>query len=73
LNKSEAKNVLARAVFFNRLGELRDRTFENQRYQVFQEIFAERLFIQRRVADTLLFAICYLLSGRASGESGKAT
>jgi TnpA family transposase len=24
---------LARAVFFNRLGELRDRTFENQRYR----------------------------------------
>jgi TnpA family transposase len=23
----------ARAVFFNRLGELRDRTFENQRYR----------------------------------------
>ena len=31
LNKGEAKNALARAVFFNRLGELRDRTFENQR------------------------------------------
>ena len=28
LNKGEAKNALARAVFFNRLGELRDRTFE---------------------------------------------
>ena len=27
----EAKNALARAVFFNRLGELRDRSFENQR------------------------------------------
>ena len=27
LNKGEAKNALARAVFFNRLGELRDRTF----------------------------------------------
>jgi TnpA family transposase len=24
---------LARAVFFNRLGELRDRSFENQRYR----------------------------------------
>jgi TnpA family transposase len=29
LNKGEAKNALARAVFFNRLGELRDRTHEN--------------------------------------------
>jgi TnpA family transposase len=33
LNKGEAKNSLARAVFFNRLGELRDRSFENQRYR----------------------------------------
>ncbi|PWI32851.1 Tn3 family transposase [Vibrio albus] len=33
LNKGEAKNALSRAVFFNRLGELRDRSFENQRYR----------------------------------------
>jgi TnpA family transposase len=33
LNKGEAKNALARAVFFNRWGELRDRSFENQRYR----------------------------------------
>jgi TnpA family transposase len=33
LNKGEAKNALARAVFFHRLGELRDRSFENQRYR----------------------------------------
>ena len=33
LNKGEAKNALARAVFFNRLGELRDQSFENQRYR----------------------------------------
>jgi TnpA family transposase len=33
LNKGEAKNALARAVFFNRLGVLRDRSFENQRYR----------------------------------------
>ena len=31
LNKGQAKNALARAIFFNRLGELRDRSFENQR------------------------------------------
>jgi hypothetical protein len=30
LNKGEARNALARAIFFNRLGELRDRQFENQ-------------------------------------------
>ena len=31
LNKGEARN--ARAVFFNRLGEIRDRSFEQQRYR----------------------------------------
>ena len=33
LNKGESRNALARAVFFHRLGEIRDRTFENQRYR----------------------------------------
>jgi TnpA family transposase len=33
LNKGEARKALARAVFFNRLGEMRDRNFENQRYR----------------------------------------
>lgn len=28
LNKGEARNSLARAIFFNRLGEIRDRSFE---------------------------------------------
>lgn len=30
LNKGERKHALNRAVHFNRLGEIRDRTFENQ-------------------------------------------
>ncbi|KVD75137.1 Tn3 family transposase [Burkholderia ubonensis] len=33
LNKGEARNALARAVFFCRLGEIRDRSFEAQRYR----------------------------------------
>ena len=33
LNKGEARNALARALFFNRLGEIRDRSFENQCYR----------------------------------------
>ena len=33
LNKGEARNALGRVVFFNRLGELRDRSYENQRYR----------------------------------------
>src|SRR5882757_7082321 len=32
MNKGEARNALARAIFFNRLGEMRDRSFENQVY-----------------------------------------
>ena len=33
LNKGEAKNSLARAVCFNWLGEIRDRTYDQQRYR----------------------------------------
>jgi Tn3 transposase DDE domain len=33
LNKGEARHSLARAVFFHRLGEIRDRSFENQRHR----------------------------------------
>ena len=33
LNKGEARNALARAVFFTRLCEIRDRSFEQQRYR----------------------------------------
>jgi TnpA family transposase len=47
LNKEEARNALARAVFFNRLGELRDRTLENQQHEhalELQSIFGYRPF-----------------------------
>jgi len=33
LNKGESRNALARAVFFNRLGEIRDRSYEQQRHR----------------------------------------
>ncbi|MGF7192126.1 TnpA family transposase [Robbsia andropogonis] len=33
LNKGEARNSVARAVFFYRLGEIRDRSYDNQRYR----------------------------------------
>ncbi len=33
LNKGEARNALARAIFFYRLGEIRDRSFDQQRYR----------------------------------------
>jgi TnpA family transposase len=34
LNKGEARNALARAVYFCRLGEVRDRSFENPFFRV---------------------------------------
>lgn len=33
LNKGEARNALARAIFFNRLGEIRDRSYEQKRHR----------------------------------------
>jgi hypothetical protein len=33
LNKGEQQNALRRAVFFNRLREIRDRSYENQRHR----------------------------------------
>jgi TnpA family transposase len=36
LNKGESHHSLKKAVFFNRLGKLRDRTFENQSYGVYR-------------------------------------
>jgi TnpA family transposase len=33
LNKGEARNALARAVFYNRLGEIRDRSYDQQRHR----------------------------------------
>jgi len=33
LAKGESRNALARAIFFHRLGEIRDRSYENQRYR----------------------------------------
>jgi Tn3 transposase DDE domain-containing protein len=33
LNEGEQQNALRRAVFFNRLGEIRDRSYESQRHR----------------------------------------
>ena len=62
LNKGEARNALARAVFFHRLGEIRDRTFENQRYRASG--------LNLAVAATILWNTVYL--GRAVGLNGSA-
>lgn len=57
LNKGEAKNALARTVFFNRLGELRDRSFENQLYRasglnlVVAAIMWNMVYLERAVQE----------------------
>src|ERR1700720_3751234 len=60
LNKGEARNALARAVFFHRLGEIRDRSFENQIYRasglnllvaaiiLWNTVYLERAFAELR-------------------------
>lgn len=58
LNKGEARNALARAVFFHRLGEIRDRTFENQKYRASG--------LNLAVAAVILWNTVYL--GRAVNE-----
>jgi len=47
LNQGEAKNALVRAVFFNRLGEMRDRSLENQRYRAVFKGISSLLFPSR--------------------------
>lgn len=69
LNKGEARDSLARAVFFYRLGEIRDRSYENQRYRasglnlvvaaitLWNTVYPERAFAasrQQRVIDESL-------------------
>lgn len=58
LNKGEARNALARALFFHRQGEIRDRTFENQKYRasglnlvVAAVILWNTVYLSRAVAD----------------------
>jgi TnpA family transposase len=66
LNKGEARNALARAVFFNRLGEIRDRSFEQQRYR------ASGLNLV--TAAIVLWNTVYLeRATRALCETGKST
>lgn len=60
LNKGEARNALARAVFFYRLGEMRDRSFESQAYRasglnllvatiiLWNTVYLERVFTELR-------------------------
>jgi len=63
LNKGEARNALARAVFFNRLGEIRDRNYEQQRFRasgltlvtaaivLWNTVYLERVIASLRARD----------------------
>lgn len=63
LNKGEARNALARAVFFNRLGEIRDRNYEQQRFRasgltlvtaaivLWNTVYLERAIVSLRTRD----------------------
>jgi TnpA family transposase len=57
-NKGETRNALSRALFFHRHGEIRDRTFENQRYRasglnlvVAAVILWNTVYLSRAVAE----------------------
>jgi Tn3 transposase DDE domain len=62
LNKGEARNALTRALFFNRLGELRDRRFENQVFR------ASGLNLP--VATIILWNSRYLVAASAAFGAG---
>ncbi len=66
LNKGEARNTLARAVCFNRLGELRDRAYDQQRHRasglnlvvaaiiLWNTVYLERALAALRQQDTTI-------------------
>ncbi len=74
LNKGEARNAMSRAAFFYRLGELRDRSFEQKRYcasgldlvtaaiVLWNTVYLERAAhaLQRRAATPDENLLCYL-------------
>jgi hypothetical protein len=77
--------VLARAVFFHRLGEIRDRTFENQRYRdsglnlaVAAIILWNTVYLSRAVPSCvprvrLSAVICLPMSRRSAGSTSPST
>lgn len=86
LNKGEARNSLARAVFFNRLGKMRDRSFENQQHRasglnlavaaitLWNTVYLERTVMllskSQKVDTTLLHHVSPLLGWEHIGLTG---
>ncbi len=63
LNKGEAKHALARAVFFNRLGEIRDRSYEDQLHRA----SGLQLLISAIVLWNTVYISCAVDALRAKG------
>jgi TnpA family transposase len=53
LNKGEARNALARAVCFHRLGRLRDRAVETQQYRRCGFLFAPVKYFTHRLQTSV--------------------
>lgn len=74
LNKGEARNSLARAVLFNRLGEVQDRSFENQHHRasglnllvaaitLWNTVYLERAVMRLQQSQTVETALLQHLS-----------
>lgn len=55
LNKGEAKHALARAAFFNRLGEIRDRSYEDQLHRASG---LQLLILSNRIMEYGIYITC---------------
>ncbi|MFZ3182345.1 MAG: Tn3 family transposase [Methylocystis silviterrae] len=85
IKKDEVRNALARAMFFHRLGEIRDRTFENQGYRasglnlvVSAVILWNIVYLRHAVAEPRSsgegsVTICSLMSRRSAGSTSFST
>jgi TnpA family transposase len=85
LNKGEAQNALARPVFFHRLGEIRDRTFENQRYRasglnlvvsaviLWNTVYLSHAVAELRSGGERAVTICSLISRRPAENTSTST
>jgi TnpA family transposase len=69
LNKGEARNALARAVFFNRLGEIRDRAFEQQNYRASGLTPTTPYKTSKTSQHRTLIRTCYAASPRWAGNT----
>ena len=65
LNKGEARNALARTLFFHRHGEIRDRTFENQSHRA----SGINLAVAAVILWNTVYLACAIAELRAQGDA----